>query len=184
MAKAARARLARLAFLITWPLLAGSAPGSEPSRLDAEIARPWRGDLDGMVARRTIRMLVVNSKTFYFVDKGQQRGLSHDLGRAFEEEVNRSLGKKVMRVNVVFLPVSSEDLLPALLEGRGDLANANLTITPERRQFVDFSEPLWTGIDEVVVTGPASPPIASADVSPARRSSSALPAATSRASGT
>ncbi len=40
---------------------------------------------------------------------------------------------------------------------------SNLTITPERQQFVDFSAPLWTGVDEVVVTGPASPPIASVD---------------------
>ena len=47
------------------------------------------------------------------------------------------------------------------MHGRGDIAIANLTVTPERQQFVDFSAPLWTGVDEVVVTGPASPPIAS-----------------------
>ena len=150
---------------LVWPLATGSARAESqaPSLLDAEIRKPWTGDLDGMAKRRTIRMLVVDSKTFYFVDKGQQRGLSHDLGKAFEEELNRSLGKKLMKVNVVFLPVSSEDLLPALLEGRGDIAAANLTITPERQQFVEFSEPLWTGVSEVVVTGPASPPIASSD---------------------
>ena len=33
-------------------------------------------------------------------------------------------------------------------------------MTPERKEWVDFSAPLWTGVDEIVVTGPGSPPIA------------------------
>lgn len=134
-----------------------------PTRLEHGIDQPWTGDLDGMIERRRIRMLVVPSRTFYFVDKGQQRGLSHDQGRAFEEELNETLGKKHLRVEVVFVPVSREDLLPALIQGRGDVAVANLTITPERQRWVDFSAPLWTGVDEIVVTGPASPPVAGLD---------------------
>src|SRR5262249_31034829 len=35
--------------------------------------------------------------------------------------------------------------------------------TPERESLVDFGAPLFTGVDEIVVTGPASPPIASVD---------------------
>jgi membrane-bound lytic murein transglycosylase MltF len=108
-------------------------------------------------------MLVVPSRTFYFVDKGQQRGLSYDQGRTFEEELNRRLGKQHLRVEVVFVPVSRDDLLPALIQGRGDVAVANLTITPERREWVDFSAPLWTDVDEIVVTGPSSPPVKGLD---------------------
>jgi membrane-bound lytic murein transglycosylase MltF len=135
----------------------------EPTRIEHGIDEGWSGDLDGMIERRRIRMLVVPSRTFYFVDKGQQRGLSYDQGRAFEDELNRKLGNERLRVEVVFVPVSREDLLPALIQGRGDLAAANLTITPERRQWVDFSAPLWTGVEEIVVTGPASPPVAGLD---------------------
>jgi membrane-bound lytic murein transglycosylase MltF len=131
--------------------------------MDPGIDKAWTGDFDGMVKRRQIRILVVHSKTFYFIDGGQQRGISYDLGRAFEEEVNKKLGLRLLRVEAVFIPVSAGELLPALLNGRGDIAIANLTITPERQQFVDFSAPLWTGVDEIVVTGPASPPIASVD---------------------
>ena len=52
---------------------------------------PWNGaggypagagigdDLDGMVKRRFVRALVVYSKTFYFVDRGRERGLIADL---------------------------------------------------------------------------------------------------------
>ena len=127
------------------------------------VEKPWIGDLDGMVERRRVRMLVVPSRTFYFVDKGTQRGITHDAGKAFEEDINRKLKKRILRVEVVFVPVKPDDLLPALLQGRGDVAAANLTITPERQQWVDFSAPLWTGVDEIVVTGPASPEVRSID---------------------
>ena len=39
-------------------------------------ATKWQGDLDGMRQRRLGRMLVVYSKTFYFVDKARQHGLT------------------------------------------------------------------------------------------------------------
>ena len=52
---------------------------------------------------------------------------------------------------------------PLSLEGRGDLAMAGLSITPERAQQVAFSAPFWSGISEIVVTGPASPKVATAD---------------------
>jgi membrane-bound lytic murein transglycosylase MltF len=61
----------------------------------------------------------------------------------------------------VFIPVSRDELLPGVVDGRGDIAAANLTITDERRQQVDFSDPYLTGVDEIVVTGPASPSIGS-----------------------
>jgi membrane-bound lytic murein transglycosylase MltF len=35
----------------------------------------------------------------------------------------------------------------------------NLTITPERLKLVDFSDPTWKNVSEIVVTGPDSPPI-------------------------
>lgn len=133
------------------------------TRIEHGIDQPWTGDLDGMIERRRIRLLVVPSRTFYFVDAGQQRGLSYDRGVAFENELNKKLGKKTVRVEVVFVPVSRDELLPALIQGRGDIAAANLTITPERKEWVDFSSPLWTGVSEIVVSGPASPPLASID---------------------
>lgn len=143
--------------------VAAEESAKAPQGLEHGIDRPWSGDLDGMLERRIVRLLVVPSKTFFFVDKGQQRGLSHDRGKAFEETLNRNLGKGKPRVEVVFVPVSRDDLLPALIQGRGDIAAANLTITPERQAWVDFSAPLWSDVDEIVITGPESPTIASLD---------------------
>jgi len=39
-----------------------------------------------------------------------------------------------------------------LIEGRGDVAAAGLTITPEREQRVAFTAPYLTGVDEVLVS--------------------------------
>ena len=64
-------------------------------------------------------------------------------------------------MQVVFIPVSRDELIPGLVQGRGDIAAANLTITDERREQVDFSTPIATGVSEIVVTGPASPAIQS-----------------------
>ena len=127
------------------------------------ITRPWTGDFDGMVERRLIRVLTVYSKTFFFVDKGTQRGIVHDAGRQLEEALNRKLKAKHLRVSVAFIPVSRDELLPGLVAGRGDIAAANLTITPERLKTVDFADPWLKGVDEIVVTGPHSPPIATRD---------------------
>jgi membrane-bound lytic murein transglycosylase MltF len=51
----------------------------------------------------------------------------------------------------------------ALREGRGDVAAANLTITEARDKMIDFSEPLLTGVKELVITGPKSPAVATLD---------------------
>ncbi|HMJ49180.1 MAG TPA: transporter substrate-binding domain-containing protein, partial [Burkholderiales bacterium] len=129
-----------------------------PKGLDLQLVQtPWKGDLDGMIKRRMIRALVVYSKTFYFVDRGTQHGASYDALRAFEDELNKKLKTKHLAVHVVFVPVHRDQLLPALREGRGDIAVASLTITPERQKLVDFSVPEGSGVSELAVTGPSSP---------------------------
>jgi membrane-bound lytic murein transglycosylase MltF len=145
---------------------AAAPPGGSPTRAKMALALPsekWTGDLDGMIKRRLIRVLVVYSKTFFFVDKGTQRGVTYEAFRKFEEDLNKKLKTKHLRVNVVFIPVSRDELLPALAQGRGDVAAANLTVTAARDQVVDFTDPLLSGVSEIVVTGPESPAIAAVD---------------------
>ena len=121
----------------------------------------FTGDFDEMIKRRIIRILVTYSRTHYFVDKATQRGLTYDMGRLFEDSVNKKLKKKHVRVHVVFIPVPQDELIPALVEGRGDMAVANLTITPERLKQVDFTKPTRRNVSEIVVTGPGAEPISS-----------------------
>ena len=145
-----------------------SAPAA-PSKgqfhmMPSAAARQWTGDLDVMVKRRMIRVLTTFSKTNYFVDRGTQRGVVYDAFRLFEEDLNKKLKtKRAQRVHLLFVPVGRDELIPALLDGRGDLAAANLTLTPERLKQVDFANPTKENVAEIVVTGPGAPSIATVD---------------------
>jgi membrane-bound lytic murein transglycosylase MltF len=139
--------------------VAGDTPLSIELKADV-----WRGDLDAMAARRAIRVLVPYSRTLYFVDfGGAQRGISYDFMHAFEDALNKKLGRDALRVHVVFIPVSREQLIPMLVAGKGDVVAANLTITPERSRLVDFVTPAATGVKEIIVTGPGAPVLHSLD---------------------
>ncbi len=135
----------------------------------AKVQKPWTGDLDGMIERRIIRVLTVNSKTIYFVDKGVLRGTAVDYGRLFEEDLNKKLKaekklkNKNLKVRLIFIPLQRDELLPWLVAGKGDIVAAALTITPESQKLVDFSAAGASNVSEVVVSGPASPKIASVD---------------------
>jgi membrane-bound lytic murein transglycosylase MltF len=119
----------------------------------------WVGDFDAMAERNTIRALVPYSKTFYFLDGADQRGLTYEFLRQFEKSINEKLKRKTMRVHVIVIPTKRDRLLPALADGHGDIAAGNLTITPARLKQVDFAAPMLTGVDEIIVTGPKSPQI-------------------------
>ena len=80
-------------------------------------------------------MLVVYSKTFYFIDKGQQRGITYDFGMELEKYLNASNKDKTRPVRVIFIPVARDQLLPALTAGVGDIATGGLTVTPERMKI-------------------------------------------------
>ena len=125
------------------------------------LDKKWTGDLDGMAERRLIRALVPYSKTFYFLDGPDQRGLTYELLTEFEKHINKKLRKRTLKIQLVVIPTKRDRLLPALAEGAGDIAAGNLTITPERKKWVDFSGPHLTGVDEIIVTAPKAPPIQS-----------------------
>jgi len=164
--------LACLGLLAASSVLAQNPTPAQPSDATLTInlaGKIWTGDLDVMIERRVIRVLTTNSKTFFFVDKGVNRGIVADTFHIFEDELNKKLAaekklkNKNLKVRVVFIPVPRDRLLPSLVDGKGDIAAANLTITPEREKVVDFSIAGASGVSEVVVTGPASPAVSTLD---------------------
>lgn len=122
-----------------------------------DYPRAWKGDFDGMEKRRLIRILVVYSKTFYFLDKARQRGVTYEAGMELEKELNPTRTSRTRPIRVVFIPTRRDQLLTALAEGRGDIAAANLTITPERERMVAFTTPISRTIDEILVTSRGAP---------------------------
>ena len=127
------------------------------------VFEEWRGDLDGMIERGFVRILTVHNPLFFSYDGVHQRGLTHELARAFEKHLAKAHKAPRGRLNIVLIPLARDELLPHLISGKGDIVAANLTITPARRKLVDFSDPIYPNVRELVITGPGAPDIASLD---------------------
>ena len=160
------------ALLLTGAAFAAVQPEDSPDALEVNIEsimQPWKGDLPGMLDRRVIRVLTTYSKTFFFIDKGQQRGATHDIFAEFERSLNAQLTKEKklkqrhLKVRIIFVPVTRDNLFTALNEGKGDIAAANLTITAARQQQVAFTDPIYSDIQELLISGPASPQVKNVD---------------------
>ena len=125
------------------------------------LANTAFGDLDSMIARGYIRVLVPYSKTYYYVEGMKRYGLAFELVNLFEKELNKQLKYYPPKIRVIFIPVSRKHILPLLTGGHADMIASGYTITPEREKLVDFSSPTITGIKDIVVGGPAAPAIRS-----------------------
>ena len=153
--------LRALILLILTQLLTGAvainsvAEESEKNSTDGEIPiriRAFTGDLDEMVEDRIIRVLMPYSRTFYFFDGAKPRGASYEFVKLFEKFINEKYKTKTLKIHAVVIPTPREKLIPMLVEGKGDLAVGNLTITEERLAEVDFSDPMAKGVDEILVS--------------------------------
>ena len=166
MTKTTKYGVLPVAFCIFWLLLPAGCSEKTSVKEKAEnkpvqntYLPKWTGDLDVMIERRIIRVLTPYSKTNYFVDRGTQRGLVYDSFQQFQEDLNKKLRKRRVQVHVVILPVSHDQLVPALLEGRGDIVAGGMMVTDARKEQVDFSNPTRSGVTVIAVTGPGAPPI-------------------------
>jgi len=149
------------------PVSQADARRIEAENRDALLAialKPWKGDLDGMVKRRMVRALVVYDPIYYFVDHFEQYGIAYEIMELFQKELNRRLGLRgANRIEIVYVPVGPDRLIPNLLGGVGDIALSGITVTPERQARVDFSTPFMTGVEEVLVSGKDYGDVASAE---------------------
>lgn len=111
------------------------------------------GDLSALHARGQLRIIVPQLGE---VDRLPRRGHPAVYERNLAAEFASSLG-----LEPVWVVVSQRDqLIPTLLEGRGDLIAANLTVTAERREHIAFSAPIdhvreqiVTRVEDSAVTG-------------------------------
>src|SRR5262249_32853939 len=155
-----------MALLFGLGLAVASAQTTQPADVNAPALPLYptsTADFDQMRKIRLVRVLVPYSKTIYFIDKGAERGTAAEVGREFERWLNKKYKTKSLRIQIAFIPMARDQLLPALNDGRGDYVMANWTITPERLQLVDFTSPVAKSIKEIFVTGPSAPALTSLD---------------------
>ena len=173
MVYAGHAPIARMIVILMVGVLAAAMPTNalraqsttpaDETAMALPIYPPSTGDFDEMKRERLVRILVQFSKTIFFLDKGMERGTAAEAGREFEAWLNKKYKLKALKIIVAFIPTRRDELLKALVDGRGDIVAASLTITPERQQIVDFANPWLKGVKEVVVTGPSAPALANLD---------------------
>ena len=146
------------------PISATASPyDALPESVRNAIGKPFTSDFDEMVKRRAIRVAVTFNRTHYFIDEGQERGVTYESLKLFEKDLNTDLKTGNLKVHVVIVPMSRDQLYPALANGTVDMVAAMVTVRPEVEKLVAFSVPTRTNVSEVVVTGPGAPPIATVD---------------------
>jgi len=143
--------------------LAQSDDSSDGTILFEHANEPWTGDLDGMIERGFVRILTVYNPIYFTYEGVAQQGLAVEIAREFEKHLKAKHKKKGRPLNVVLIPLARDELLDKLEAGEGDIIAANLTITPERQERVAFADPVYPDVQELVITGPAAPDVATFD---------------------
>ena len=134
------------------------APEQPISKLE-KTNKSFSGDLEAIIGRGYIRILVAPSRTHFQTVDGRHQGRAVDAGVALAHKLTEDAKRDV---TPVFIETREDQLIPALLAGRGDVA-ANLLLTFARDEQVAFAPPIKTGIRELVVTD-SSPLVSLEDV--------------------
>lgn len=127
------------------------------------LAEPRTGDLDAILASGEIRVLTTFTLGSFFIDRGEQHGTVYRTSRELERYMRDKLGDAAQQLIVTIIPVRRDQLLPYLNAGYGDIAFANLTVTSQRSDLVDFSTSYHDQVQELLVTGPGITGIKSTD---------------------
>ncbi|MBC3434662.1 transporter substrate-binding domain-containing protein [Pseudomonas sp. BW16M2] len=137
-----------LAPLLGLALLAGCNKSEDPGKPAA--ASPATSYLETIKARDKLIVGVFTDKPpFGFVDEsGRYVGFDTDIGRRFAKDLLGDESK------VEFVAVEPASRIPFLQSDKVDLILANMTVTPERKEAVDFTNPnLRVAVQAIVADG-------------------------------
>jgi membrane-bound lytic murein transglycosylase F len=127
----------------------GACGGDSEVTPDVEQVDLEIGDLPALVERGRIRVLAPPPASV--------SGLPRQPHYVALEERLVELFVRLQRLDPEWVWVDEhEDLIPALVEGRGDIIAANLTVTPARAAQIAFSNPLKS-VQERIVTLDSAP---------------------------
>ncbi|MFK3723298.1 transporter substrate-binding domain-containing protein [Pseudomonas monteilii] len=131
-----KVRIALVVPLFALGLLAGCDKPAEP-KVTAATPKPADSYLETIKVRGKLIVGVFSDKPpFGFVDeKGEYVGFDTDLAKRFAKDL---LGDEK---SIEFVSVEPASRIPFLQSDKVDLILANMTVTPERREAVDFTNP-------------------------------------------
>ena len=118
----------------------------------------WKGDLDEIVKRRVVRVLVPFRRPEFFYMEGRPAGILQETFQELEKVLNTKYKTTAAnRIVVAPIPTPPDKLRDRMVGGYGDIAAYGISITPENKAAVDFTIPTMTGLSMIVVTGPGAP---------------------------
>jgi membrane-bound lytic murein transglycosylase F len=97
---------------------------------------PVSFDIEDIKERGTLRAIVQNSSTGFFIYRGRPMGFDHDLLNLFAQSIGVDL-------EIVVTP-SIGEAFNLLDSGKGDVIAYSLTVTKERKERVAFTESHYT----------------------------------------
>ncbi|MDY6863735.1 MAG: transporter substrate-binding domain-containing protein [Thermodesulfobacteriota bacterium] len=90
-----------------------------------------------------LTLLVSPFSYFYYKDStGQKQGFDIELMRMFADSLKLSI--KTIEVSIY------KELIPALLENKGDIIASGMTVTDKRKELINFSSPYFTSTQVLV----------------------------------
>ncbi len=126
--------------------------GLERIQLGKHLSKKEFGDLDKIYERRYFKVLTNKNSLNYFLHRGSQRGFQYEMLRIFKTELNRrfDLEKGKIKIQFEVIPVAKKDLIPMLLEGKGDIIASGLSSSETSDPRVAFSKP-YKRVHQVIV---------------------------------
>jgi membrane-bound lytic murein transglycosylase F len=143
-----------LFLLLILLFLPACSESDKPSKTAEDIAKPLikettsrktykaTGDLDEIIKKGSLRILTVRHVDGFLPREGDSLYFEQELAADFA----RSLGLTPIRVYVD----AFEELIPALVEGKGDLIAANMRITEQRKEKISFTVPVLFSREQVI----------------------------------
>ena len=98
--------------------------------------RPVQFDLEDIKARGTLKVLIDNSSTSFFIYKGHLMGYEYELLNLMAEDLD-------VKLELILTPNIGR-AFEKLNSGQGDIIAHNLTITKERKKRVAFVDSHYT----------------------------------------
>jgi len=135
-----------------------SCSGSENEKIitepeadfESDVSTPVERDLAEIEKRGTFRMITYYSSNTYFLNQGIEVGFEYELIREFTRENDLALEVVIVGAN--------ENPFELLNSGAGDVIAANYTITPERKEMVNFTRP-YNLVNQILVFSTELSPI-------------------------
>lgn len=97
---------------------------------------PITYNADSIRMHKKIRVILHNSPISYFLYKGQPMGFQYELAARFAKDNN-------LEIEVV-LAHDIQHAMQLLGEGKGDVIATGLTINPERKEYVNFTDLVYS----------------------------------------